>query len=67
MEKTSTGQLFEDDGEEASKEESNRIFEELKDSCKGNSDCKFFSTIREYVEYAQKTIQDPETKQFTSL
>ena len=62
LEKTSTGQLFEDDGEEASKEESNRIFEELKDSCKGNSDCKFFSTIREYVEYAQKTIQDPETK-----
>lgn len=62
LEKTSTGKLFEDRGEDTSKDELNRIFEELKASCEGNSDCKFFSTIREYVEYAQKTIEDPETK-----
>lgn len=62
LEKTKTGKLFEDKGEDASKEELNRIFEELKASCEGISDCKFFSTIREYVEYAQKTIEDPETK-----
>ncbi len=62
LEKTNTGKLFEDRGEDASKEELNRIFEELKASCEGNSDCKFFSTIREYVEYAQKTVEDSETK-----
>ncbi len=62
LEKTSTGKLFEDKEEDTSKEELNRIFEELKASCEGNSDCKFFSTIREYIEYAQKTIEDPETK-----
>lgn len=60
LEKTNTQKGNVD--ERLSGDELNRIFEELKASCEGNSDCKFFSTIREYVEYAQKTIEDPEKK-----
>ena len=41
----------------------NRIFDELKEASSQNSDCKFFSTIREYIEYAQKNMDVPETKE----
>ena len=44
-------------------DELNRIFDELKAASEKNTDCKFFSTIREYIEYAQKNIAAPETKE----
>lgn len=43
-------------------DELNRIFDELKASSEKNLDCQSFSTIREYIEYAQKNISAPETK-----
>lgn len=48
---------------ELSGDDLNRIFGELKEASEKNADCQSFSTIREYIEYAQKNISAPETKE----
>ena len=45
-----------------SDEEFKRIFDELKASTSDNSDCKFFVTIKEFLDYATKHMEDPNTK-----
>lgn len=60
--KTSTQGILESNGKRASKEELNQMFEEFKEASKDNSDCKFFSTLKEYIEYAGRNISKPESK-----
>lgn len=62
LEKTSTSGLLEGNSERVSKEELNRIFDELKEASKDNPDCKFFATIKEYIDYAKRTVSVPENK-----
>lgn len=60
--KTNTSTLFEDSSDKVSDEEFNRIFDELKETCADNPDCQFFVTIKDYLEYAKKTMSKPEQK-----
>ena len=39
-----------------------KMFEEFKEASKENSDCKFFSTTKEYIEYAIRNASKPESK-----
>ena len=65
LEKTSTKQGNPDT--RLSGDELNRIFDELKAASEKNTDCQFFSTIKEYIEYAQKNIANPETKELRDV
>ena len=56
LEKTSTTGIIEKDGQKVSDEDLNSMFEEFKGASKNNSDCRFFSTIKEYIEYVKKII-----------
>ena len=62
QDKTSVSKIFEETGEKVSDKEFDRIFDELKAACEGNSDCKFFVTIKEYLDYAKNTMSSEENK-----
>lgn len=62
LEKTSTTGIIEKDGQKVSDEDLNSMFEEFKGASKNNSDCRFFSTIKEYIEYATRNVLNPDTK-----
>ncbi len=62
LERTSTTGILEQTGRKASKDELNAMFEEFKEASKDNSDCRFFSTIKEYIEYAMRDVSNPDAK-----
>lgn len=62
LDRTSTTGILESTGKKASEEELNKMFEEFKEASKENSDCKFFSTTKEYIEYAIRNASKPESK-----
>lgn len=62
LDRTSTTGILESTGKKASEEELNKMFEEFKEASRENSDCKFFATVKEYIEYAIRNASKPESK-----
>ena len=62
LERTSTTGIVESVGKKPSEDELNKMFEDFKEASKGNSDCRFFSTIKEYIEYSIRNMDKPESK-----
>ncbi len=62
LEKTTTTGMLESVGKKPSEEELNKMFDDFKAASKENSDCRFFSTIKEYIEYAIRNMDKQESK-----
>lgn len=62
LDKTSSKGIIEQSGRKASEEELNQMFEEFKEASKDNTDCRFFSTVKEYIEYAMRDVSNPDAK-----
>ena len=62
LKKTRGQRALESDGEQLPAGEIDRIFNELKGASEELPDCKSFTTLRQYLEYAKQTMQEPEKK-----
>lgn len=54
-------------GNELSEEEKNKLLNSLKSVGENDTECKAFTTINDFLDYAEKTISNPEKKKFRDV